>query len=167
MEKLINEFSFGLFFWHLLIFIGLIFLLKKYAWKPILDSINERDESIRDALSKAEIAKKEMEILKSDNEKIMKEAILERDKILKEGNNKKNEIISQAKEVAKKEAEKILKDAQVSIELERKAAMKELKDQIAIFSIDIAKKIVSKDLSKNSNQEDLINTYFMNFKSLI
>ena len=144
MEKLINEFSFGLFFWHLLIFIGLIFLLKKYAWKPILDSINERDESIRDALSKAEIAKKEMEILKSDNEKIMKEAILERDKILKEGNNKKNEIISQAKEVAKKEAEKILKDAQVSIDLERKAAMKDLKDQIAIFSIDIAKKLLIK-----------------------
>ena len=159
MEKLINEFSFGLFFWHLLIFIGLIFLLKKYAWKPILDSINERDESIRDALSKAEIAKKEMEILKSDNEKIMKEAILERDKILKEGNNKKNEIISQAKEVAKKEAEKIVNDAQLSIDLERKAAMKDLKDQIAIFSIDIAKKIVNKDLSNNSNQEDLIKTY--------
>ena len=165
MEKLINEFSFGLFFWHLLIFIGLIFLLKKYAWKPILDSINERDESIRDALSKAEIAKKEMEILKSDNEKIMKEAILERDKILKEGNNKKNQIISQAKEVAKKEAEKILKDAQVSIDLERKAAMKDLKDQIAIFSIDIAKKIVNKDLSKNSNQEDLINSYLDDINS--
>ena len=165
MEKLINEFSFGLFFWHLLIFIGLIFLLKKYAWKPILDSINERDESIRDALSKAEIAKKEMEILKSDNEKIMKEAILERDKILKEGNNKKNEIISQAKEAAKKEAEKILKDAQVSIDLERKAAMKDLKDQIAIFSIDIAKKIVNKDLSKNSNQEDLINSYLDDINS--
>ena len=165
MEKLINEFSFGLFFWHLLIFIGLIFLLKKYAWKPILDSINERDESIRDALSKAEIAKKEMEILKSDNEKIMKEAILERDKILKEGNNKKNEIISQAKEVAKKEAEKIVKDAQLSIDLERKAAMKDLKDQIAIFSIDIAKKIVNKDLSNNSNQEDLINTYLDDINS--
>ena len=165
MEKLINEFSFGLFFWHLLIFIGLIFLLKKYAWKPIFDSINERDESIRDALSKAEIAKKEMEILKSDNEKIMKEAILERDKILKEGNNKKNEIISQAKEVAKKEAEKILKDAQVSIDLERKAAMKDLKDQIAIFSIDIAKKIVNKDLSKNSNQKDLINSYLDDINS--
>tara|TARA_B100000900_G_scaffold181170_1_gene153656 strand:- start:1337 stop:1837 length:501 start_codon:yes stop_codon:yes gene_type:complete len=165
MEKLINEFSFGLFFWHLLIFIGLIFLLKKYAWKPILDSINERDESIRDALSKAEIAKKEIEILKSDNEKIMKEAILERDKILKEGNNKKNEIISQAKEVAKKEAEKILKDAQLSIDLERKAAMKDLKDQIAIFSIDIAKKIVNKDLSKNSNQEDLINSYLDDINS--
>ena len=139
--------------------------MKKYAWKPILDSINERDESIRDALSKAEIAKKEMEILKSDNEKIMKEAILERDKILKEGNNKKNEIISQAKEAAKKEAEKILKDAQVSIDLERKAAMKDLKDQIAIFSIDIAKKIVNKDLSKNSNQEDLINTYLDDINS--
>ena len=165
MEKLINEFSFGLFFWHLLIFIGLIFLLKKYAWKPILDSINERDESIRDALSKAEIAKEEMEILKSDNEKIIKEAIIERDKILKEGNNKKNEIISQAKEVAKKEAEKIVKDAQSSIDLERKAAMKDLKDQIAIFSIDIAKKIVNKDLSKNSNQEDLINTYLDDINS--
>ena len=165
MEKLINEFSFGLFFWHLLIFIGLIFLLKKFAWKPILDSINERDESIRDALSKAEIAKKEMETLKSDNEKIMKEAILERDKILKEGNNKKNEIISLAKEVAKKEAEKIMKDAQLSIDIERKAAMKDLKNQIAIFSIDIAKKIVNKDLSKDSNQEDLINTYLDDINS--
>ena len=76
MEKLISEFSSGLFFWQTIIFVTLIFLLRKFAWKPILDSINERDESIRDALSKAEIAKKEMEILKSDNEKIMKEAIM-------------------------------------------------------------------------------------------
>jgi len=95
----------------------------------------------------------------------MKEAILERDKILKEGNNKKNEIISLAKEVAKKEAEKIMKDAQLSIDIERKAAMKDLKDQIAIFSIDIAKKIVNKDLSKDSNQEDLINTYLDDINS--
>ena len=94
------------YFWHLLIFIGLIFLLKKYAWKPILDSINERDESIRDALSKAEIAKKEMEILKSDNEKIMKEAILERDKILKEGNNKKMKLFRKQRKLLKKRLKK-------------------------------------------------------------
>jgi F-type H+-transporting ATPase subunit b len=149
----------GLMFWTCVVFVTLVIILKKYAWGPILNSVEERNNSIEKALESAEIAKKEMEILKSDNEKIMKEAILERDKILKEGNNKKNEIISQAKEVAKKEAEKIVKEAQLSIDLERKAAMKDLKDQIAIFTIDIAKKIVNKDLSNNSNQEDLIKTY--------
>ena len=84
MEKLITEFSFGLFFWHSLIFIGLIFLLKKFAWKPILDAVDERDNSIKKAISSAENARKEMETLKEDNSRILKEARIERDKLLKD-----------------------------------------------------------------------------------
>ena len=76
MEKLISEFSFGLFFWHLLVFVGLIFLLKKFAWKPILDTINERETSIRDALKSAENARSEMELAQADNKKMLKETII-------------------------------------------------------------------------------------------
>ena len=112
MEKLINEFSFGLFFWQLLIFVGLIFLLKKFAWKPILDSVNEREESIKEALSSAEEAKKQMQSLKDDNQKILKEAKMERDNLLKDAKNKGLKIVEYAKEEARGEADKILKDVQ-------------------------------------------------------
>ena len=78
MDKLINDFSFGLFFWQLLIFIGLIFLLKKFAWKPILDAVNDREEGIRTALLSAENAKKEMQNLQADNQRILQEARMER-----------------------------------------------------------------------------------------
>ena len=81
MEKLINDFSFGLFFWQSLIFLLLIFLLKKFAWKPILDAVNEREEGIKNALLSAEIAKRDMQNLKSDNEKLLAEARVERDVI--------------------------------------------------------------------------------------
>ena len=112
MEKLINEFSFGLFFWQLLIFVGLIFLLKKFAWKPILDSVNERENSIKEALSSAEEAKKQMQSLKEDNQKILQQAKMERDNLLKEAKNKGLNIVESAKEEARSEADKILKDVQ-------------------------------------------------------
>ena len=84
MEKLIEEFSFGLFFWQLLIFLGLIFLLRKFAWKPILDAVNERETSIKDAMNAAEEAKKEMASIQEDNQKVLKEARAEREALLKE-----------------------------------------------------------------------------------
>ena len=121
MEKLISEFSFGLFFWQLLIFIGLVFLLKKYAWKPILDSVNERESSIKNALLSADKARKEMESLNQDNQKIIKEARSEKEKLLKEASNAGSLIIEEAKKEAKVSAEKLIIKAQQSIESEKKA----------------------------------------------
>ena len=94
MEKLISEFSLGLFFWQSAIFIGLLFLLKKFAWKPILDAVNERETSINDALSSAEEARAEMEKLQSSNQQIIKEAKAEKEALLKEARKTKSELIS-------------------------------------------------------------------------
>ena len=100
MEKLIEEFSIGLFFWQTVIFVILIFLLKKYAWGPILKAVNDREQGIKDALQSAELAKEEMESLKADNDKIMKQARVDRDSLLKEARDLKNSIVSQAKDEA-------------------------------------------------------------------
>ena len=100
MEKLINDFSFGLFFWQTLIFVGLIFLLKKFAWKPILDAVNEREEGIKNALLSAENAKKEMQNLQADNQRILQEARMERDTMLKEAREMKEKMIADSKNEA-------------------------------------------------------------------
>ena len=97
MEKLLEEFSLGLFFWQTLLFVGLLFLLKKYAWGPILSAVNEREEGIKNALSAAENAKKEMENLQADNQKLLKEARAEREAMLKEARELKNKMIDDAK----------------------------------------------------------------------
>ena len=156
MEKLINEFSFGLFFWQLLIFVGLIFLLKKFAWKPILDSVNEREDSIKEALSSAEEAKKQMQSLKEDNQKILQEAKMERDNLLKEAKNKGLKIVEYAKEEARGEADKILKDVQERIQNEKKSVIKDLKNQVAQFSLDIAEKIIERELEDKKKQDEVV-----------
>tara|TARA_B100001029_G_C14919245_1_gene371032 strand:+ start:266 stop:766 length:501 start_codon:yes stop_codon:yes gene_type:complete len=157
MEKLITEFSFGLFFWHSLIFIGLIFLLKKFAWKPILDAVEERDTSIKKAISSAENARKEMETLKEDNSRILKEARIERDKLLKDAKKTKEELIYSAKEEAKLEAQKIINQANLSIENEKKSAIKELKNQVSLISMQIAEKVIKKELDNVNKQEEFLN----------
>ena len=101
MEKLISEFSIGLFFWQTVIFVILIFLLKKYAWKPILDAVNDREEGIKNALLSAEKAKEEMVSLQSDNEATLKKARAERDLLLKEAREMKQQLIEAAKDEAK------------------------------------------------------------------
>ena len=106
MEKLLEEFSLGLFFWHSLIFIALIFLLKKFAWKPILDTINEREDGIKEALESAEKAREEMKLLKSDNEETLKKARAQRDALLKEAREMKQGLIDEAKDEANQEAKK-------------------------------------------------------------
>jgi len=156
MEKLISEFSVGLFFWQSLIFIGLIFLLRKYAWGPILSAINERETSIKDALASAEAARKEMETLQSDNQRILKEARVEKETMLKEARNTRADLINTAKEEAKAEAEKILTQAQEAIQNEKRAAVNELKDQVGSIAMDIAEKILQKELESNDKQEQLI-----------
>ena len=156
MEKLISEFSFGLFFWQLLIFIGLVFLLKKYAWKPILDSVNERESSIKNALLSADKARKEMESLNQDNQKIIKEARSEKEKLLKEASNAGSLIIEEAKKEAKVSAEKLIIKAQQSIESEKKAAIEDLKNQVADISLKMAEKILQSELEDKDKQIKLI-----------
>lgn len=156
MEKLINEFSFGLFFWQLLIFIGLVLLLKKYAWKPILDAVNEREFSIREALSSADNARKEMESLNEDNQRIIKEARSERESLLKEARSTSSKIIEEAKQAAKISADQTIKQAQESIESEKRAAIQELKTQVAGIAIQMAEKVLHSELDDKDKQNKLI-----------
>ncbi len=156
MEKLINDFSFGLFFWQTLLFILLLFLLKKYAWKPILDALNSREEGIKNALDEADKARQEMVELKSSNEQIVKEARAERDAMLKEARSMKENMITEAKDEAKNQANKIIEQAKATIENEKLAAITELRNQVAELSIGIAEKIIKDELSEKDKQVELI-----------
>ena len=156
MEKLITEFSIGLFFWQTIIFILLIFLLKKFAWKPILDAVNEREEGIKNALLSAEKAREEMASLQSDNEETLKKARSERDSLLKEAREIKQQLIDEAKNEAKNEAKKIISQAQETIQNEKNAAIVDLKNQVAGLSIDIAEKVLKEKLSDDKAQMKLV-----------
>ncbi|WP_293892521.1 F0F1 ATP synthase subunit B [Flavobacterium sp.] len=156
MEKLINDFSFGLFFWQSLIFLLLIFLLKKFAWKPILDAVNEREEGIKNALLSAEIAKRDMQNLKSDNEKLLAEARVERDVILKEAREIKDKIVSEAKDEAQVQAGKMIEQAKAAINSEKNAAMADLKNQVSSLSIEIAEKVLRSELADKDSQTKLV-----------
>ena len=156
MEKLISEFSLGLFFWQSMIFIVLLFLLRKYAWGPILSAVNERESSIKDALASAEAARTEMESLQSDNQRILKEARAEKEAMLKEARSTRAELINTAKEDAQAEADKILTQAQEAIQNEKRAAINELREQVGSIAMDIAEKVLQKELENKDKQVQLI-----------
>ena len=156
MEKLISEFSFGLFFWQLLIFIFLVLLLKKFAWKPILDTVNERESSIKDAMSEADKARNEMAAIQESNQKVLKEARAEREALLKDARNTGAEIVAQAKTEAKTEANKIISQAQEAIQNEKRAAVNELKNQVAQISLEIAEKVIDTELANKDKQAQLV-----------
>ncbi|MBT3621670.1 MAG: F0F1 ATP synthase subunit B [Flavobacteriales bacterium] len=156
MDKLINDFSVGLFFWQSLLFIALILLLKKFAWGPILTAVEEREDGIKDALEAAEKAKAEMQALNADNERILAEARNERDVLLKEAREMKGKIVNEAKEQANTEADKILISAKEQINNEKMKAITELKNQVADMSIDIAEKVLKSELSDKNKQNELV-----------
>ena len=156
MEKLLGEFSLGLFFWQTLLFVALLLLLKKFAWKPILDAVNERETSIKDSLSAAEKARDDMEAVQADNKRILKEARAERDTLLAEAKTASVQIVNQAKEDAKAAADKITAQAQETIQNEKIAAINELKGQVASLSIDIAEKVIQTELKDKATQEQLV-----------
>ena len=156
MEKLINDFSFGLFFWQIILFVLLLLLLKKFAWKPILEALNSREEGIQNALDEADKARQEMVDLKSSNEKILKEARLERDGLLKDARLIKDKMISEAKDEANIQSNKIIEQARTAIENEKLAAITELKNQVAELSIGIAENIMQDELSNKGKQVALI-----------
>ena len=156
MEKLLGEFSLGLFFWQTLLFVALLLLLKKFAWKPILDAVNERETSIKDSLSAAKKARRDMEAVQADNKRILKEARAERDALLAEAKTASVQIVNQAKEDAKAAADKITAQAQETIQNEKVAAINELKGQVASLSIDIAEKVLQTELKDKATQEQLV-----------
>ena len=156
MEKLIGEFSFGLFFWQLLIFIFLVLLLKKFAWKPILDTVNERESSIKNAMSEAEKARNEMASIQESNQKVLKEARAEREALLKEARATSAEMVALAKTNAQTEANKIIAQAQEAIKNEKRTAVNELKNQVAQISLGIAEKIIETELDNKDKQAQLV-----------
>ena len=148
----------SLIFWTTLIFAIFFLLLKKFAWKPILSVVSAREESINNALESAENAKLEMQNLQADNQRLLKEARAEREEMLKEARDMKNKIIEDAKTEASDTAGKLVAQAQASIESEKKAAIADLKSQVANLSVEIAEKVVRTELSNKDKQLRLVET---------
>ena len=148
--------AFGLVFWMIVSFSIILFLLKKFAWGPILNSLTERENTISDALNTAQKAKEEMLALKAGNEKLLQEARNERDVLLKEARETKEAIISEAKIKATEAADKILVSARENITNEKMAAITELKNYVATLSIEIAEKVLKHELSNPEKQKELV-----------
>lgn len=156
MDKLLNDFSPGLFAVSTILLLALIALMVKFAWKPILTSLNEREEGIQGALDAAEKAKREMANLQADNQKLLQEARLERESMLKEARELKSKMIADAETQAQTQANKIIAQAQEAIASEKKAAMAELKSHVAGLSLEIAEKVVRNELSNKDKQLKLV-----------
>lgn len=154
----------GLIIWQTFVFLLLVLLLGKLAWKPILNSLNERETSIQTALDTAEKARLEMSQLKSENEKLLKEAREERDRMLREAREVGNKLKEEAQLEAKKSADKIIGDAREAINIEKQAALKEVKVQVALFSLEVAEKLIKKNLSDDKAQKDLVDGFIKELK---
>lgn len=154
----------GLIIWQTFVFLLLVLLLAKLAWKPILNSLNERETSIQTALDTAEKARLEMSQLKSENEKLLKEAREERDRMLREAREVGNKLKEEAQLEAKKSADKIIGDAREAINIEKQAALKEVKVQVALFSLEVAEKLMKKNLSDDKAQKDLVDGFIKELK---
>lgn len=148
--------EFGLFFWQTVVFLVLIFLMAKFAWKPILKAVANREQSINDALASAEDARKEMQNLQADNEKLLQEARMERDAMIKEAREIKEKMISEAKIEAQEEGNKMIDQAKSTIQVEKNAALSDIKNQVANLSVMIAEKMVRGELSTTEKQQKLI-----------
>ncbi|AQW98374.1 F0F1 ATP synthase subunit B [Elizabethkingia anophelis] len=148
--------SIGNIFWTTVVFLILVILLGKFAWKPILSAINTRETNIVDALNQVKLAKAEMENLKADNERIIREAKIERDAILKEAREIKDKIVGEAKDAAKTEGDKMIEQARQTIIAEKNAAMADIKSQIGELSVNIAESILKQKLDNNDAQNQLV-----------
>ncbi len=156
MGALLEDFSIGLFVILTVLLLVLIGLMVKFAWKPILNSLEERESGIENALAAAENARKEMQNLTADNERLAKEARAEREAMMKEARAISNKMIADAKEDAKEVTTKLIETAQASIQQEKQAALAELKKNVAELSIGIAESVIKKELSSKKDQLDLV-----------
>ncbi|MEZ0007388.1 F-type H+-transporting ATPase subunit b [Flavobacterium sp. 28YEA47A] len=146
----------SLVFWTTIIFVIFFILLRKFAWKPILGAVKGREESINNALASAEAARKEMQNLTADNERILHEARMERDVLLKEAREMKDKMIADSKHEAQIQGERMIEQAKAAIEAEKNAAMAELKSQVSSLSLDIAEKLLKEELSNKEAQTKLV-----------
>lgn len=151
--------NFGLIFWQLVTFLVVLFLLSKFAWKPIMSALRERETSIESALSAAEQAKLEMQGLKAENEKLLAEARMERDKILKDAADAGNNILESARQKANEEGARMIEQAREAIENEKRAALAEVKNLAAALSVDIAERILRRELNDPQAQQALVQDY--------
>ena len=154
----------GLLFWQTIVFLALFFLLAKMAWKPILSSLKEREESIQTALDSAERAKKEMAQLQAGNELLLKEARNERDKILRDARDAASRLHEQAQADARKNGDKLIEDARAVINTEKQAALRDVKAQVALFSLQVAERLMKKNLADDKTQKELIDSYIKDIK---
>lgn len=150
--------EFGLFFWSALIFLIFFFILRRFAWKPIMSALNQREQSIEESLSQAKKAREDMEQLSADNEALLKEARQERDKIIRDANDIKERIIATAKTAAA-EAESVEREkTRQMIENEKRAALSEIRDTAATIAVEVAEKILRKEFADKGKQEDFAKT---------
>ena len=156
METLLNDFSPGLFVVSTILLLALIGLMVKFAWKPILNSLEERESGIKDALASAENARSEMQNLQADNAKLVKEARAEREAMMKEARDIADNIVAEAKEEAKEVTTKLIENAQDAIIQEKQAALAEIKKNVAELSIGIAESVIKKELSNKKEQLELV-----------
>jgi len=156
--------SAGLIFWQLIGFLALLFILIKFAWKPILASLAEREASIDGALKSAEQARNEMANLKSENEKLLQEARLERDVILKKAHEASLKMIEDAKNEASKQGAQLIESAKAVIETEKKAALTEVKNQVAMLTLEVTEKLLRKKLSDDKAQAELVDQFIKDLK---
>ena len=163
---LLENFSSGLFIIQSVVFIILLLVLRKFAWKPIMDAVNEREVTIVDSLNQAKLARQEVQNLKAENENIIREAKIERDNILKEAREIKERIVGEAKDLAKSEGDKMIEQAKQSINAEKNAAMADIKNQIGSLSVEIAETILKQKLDNadahNALVEKIINKSNLN-----
>ncbi len=150
--------GFGLFFWTLIAFSIVFFLLKKFAWKPILEALNEREKGIADSISAADRIKAEMANMKSEHDVLLNQAREERTLLLKEAKETKDKIVNEAKDLAKEEANKIMMEARQQIEFQKNAAIIDVKNQIGSLVIEVSEKVLRKELSNKAEQNQYINT---------
>ena len=148
--------SIGLIVWSTVVFLTLLFILAKFAWKPVMAAIKEREQFIDDALNKAELATQEMARLTAQNEDLMKQARAERDEILKEAKMLKDNIVNEAKTQAQTEGTKLIEKARIEIENQKKAALAELKGQVSSLSLEIAERVLRSQLDDKAKQQDLV-----------
>ena len=157
MEQLLNDFSPGLFIMQSVLMLAVIFLMVKFAWKPIISALDEREEGIKNALEAAEKAKQEMESISSSNENLFNQAREERDAMLKEAREMKAKMIVEAEANAEAEAAKIIASAKEVIEIEKKEALAELKAEVAQLSISVAEKLLKEELSDAKKDASFVN----------
>ena len=148
--------DFGLVFWMTVSFLIVVFLMRKFAWGPILTMLKERETSIEEALNAAKKAKEEVANMKAENERILQEARNERDKMLKEARDTKDAIVNEARTKAQVEGDRMINIARETINNEKMAAITELKNQVATLSIEIAEKVIRQQLSSDEKQKALV-----------